>query len=100
MAELPKWDVLMNHEFRDLVCSWLRANGIDPGDVPAESPIHLVGGQLIVTVWTRDAGGGLSLDPSTGRPWSREQVAPLKVAPPDDVIEWLRQRGSAIDGKP
>lgn len=69
--------------------AWLRANGIDPADVPFNSEIAIEpasrkGAQLIRhTVYLRDETGHKYLAPATGDAAQEERTVPLVIAPPD-----------------
>lgn len=48
-----------NRDYRERLCAWLRANGVDPADVPADSTIEETGDTLSLDVVVRDAGGAV-----------------------------------------
>jgi hypothetical protein len=72
------------------VADWLRANGIDPGDVPIDADITielmtLGGGRCIrYTRFVRE-DGRIRRDPDGDGPELAEGIAPLTVEPPEDV---------------
>ncbi|WP_432589935.1 hypothetical protein ABVG11_34235 [Streptomyces sp. HD1123-B1] len=71
-------------ELRD----WLRANGIDPGDVPITQDITIeplpIGGARVIryTAYLRNADGRKYLDEVTGEAAQEERTASLVVDPP------------------
>ncbi|MEI5520702.1 hypothetical protein WB388_08815 [Streptomyces brasiliscabiei] len=76
--------------------SWLKANGIDPEDVPTNTEITVEtgtdGGRLIrYTVYLRNANGAKYLDEATGEPAQQERTAPAQVEPP---MHWYVQEAA------
>jgi len=72
------------------VAEWLRANGIDPSDVPIEGPIAIERDQL--GKWSiryaallRNEDGHRYVDPATDDAAREERTTPLKVDPPTNV---------------
>ncbi|MDQ1037274.1 hypothetical protein QFZ75_003690 [Streptomyces sp. V3I8] len=72
-------------ELRD----WLRANGVDPSDVPVHEditvePLTLDGTGRVIrfTAYLRNAAGRLYLDEATGDAAREERIVPLVVDPP------------------
>ena len=64
------------------VAEWLRANGINPDDVPIEGPITIDDGQRIrYAALLRNETGHRYVDPATGEAAREERTAPLKVRP-------------------
>lgn len=70
---------------RAAVAGWLRANDIDPDDVPIEGPITIERGRIHYAAMLRNQAGHRYQDPSTGSAAREERSAPLKVAPPTNV---------------
>lgn len=68
--------------------AWLRANGIDPSDVPVYEDIAIEqstpGGDRTIrfTAYLRNADGRLYLDEVTGEAAREERTVPLVVDPP------------------
>ena len=75
----------------DAVADWLRANDIDPNDVPINGPIAIDEatadrGRLIrYTAMLRNEAGRHYADESTGDVAQEERVVPLAVEPPANV---------------
>jgi hypothetical protein len=69
----------------DAVADWLRANDIDPRDVPVEGPIAIDQGHIRYTVLLRNEDGHLYRDPVTDDAAREERTAALKVEPPENV---------------
>ncbi|MFD4569371.1 hypothetical protein ACFWOX_34040 [Streptomyces sp. NPDC058467] len=72
------------------VADWLRANGIDPDDVPLEGPIAIERDRL--GKWSiryaallRNEAGHRYVDPATDDAAREERTTPLKVDPPANV---------------
>jgi hypothetical protein len=55
---------------RDQLCDWLRANGIDPKNVPYDARMSWVDGQLTTDMHLLDENGRKQFDPTSwpGRP--------------------------------
>jgi hypothetical protein len=76
--------------FRDRLCDWLRANGIEPGHVPAGERPSLVGGLLTLRMFDLDAAGKRQFDPSGDQFLTRTVTIPMTVEPASvDVARWL-----------
>lgn len=83
------WPVVAcNDRLRQELQAWLRANGIDPGDVPVHEDITIepltLGGDRAIrhTVYLRNADGAKYLDEATGDAAQEERIVPLVVDPP------------------
>jgi hypothetical protein len=80
-------------EFREAVCVWLRANGLNPNDIPAGACPSIADGQITVGTWVRGENGGLLMDPADPNyPLRRTVTVPLVEEPTGDVAEWLKPR--------
>lgn len=74
----------------EAVQAWVRANGIDPNDVPVDPPLTIEssGGGVPVIRYTallRNENGRPYPDPDTGDAAAEERTVPLVVEPP---AEW------------
>ena len=69
----------------DAVAGWLRANDIDPSDVPIDGPITIEQGHIHYAALLRNEDGHRYVDESTGDVAWGNQTAPLKVDPPANV---------------
>lgn len=73
------------------VADWLRANDIDPNDVPIEGPITIEteasvrGWSIRYVAHLRNEQGRKYVDETTGEVAQEQRTAPLKVAPPENV---------------
>ena len=76
-------------EYRDQVCAWIRANGINPADVPADATPVVWKGQLTIYVWERATDGCMILNPTEDGFLRRPVTVPVKVKPTGNVIHWL-----------
>lgn len=70
---------------RAAVAAWLRANGINPDDVPVEGPITIDEQQIRYTAMLRNETGHHYVDDSTGEAAREARTAPLATEPPADV---------------
>ena len=70
---------------RPAVADWLRANDIDPNDVPIEGPITIEHGRIHYAALLRNEAGHLYRDSSTDSAAREERTAQLKAKPPENV---------------
>lgn len=70
---------------RDYVAAWLRANGIDPSDVPIEGPIVITRDRIHYDALLRNGTGHCYVDPVTNDAARAARWARLLVAPPSNV---------------
>lgn len=75
----------------DALADWLRANDVEPGDVPMDSSITIER-ETIDGAWciryvalVRNEAGRIYLDGDTGRPAEEERTAILNVDPPENI---------------
>lgn len=67
------------------VADWLRANDIDPSDVPIEGPIAVEQGHIRYTAHLRNEDGHKYVDQTTGDVAQEDRTTLLKVEPPANV---------------
>lgn len=73
------------------VAEWLRANDIDPNDVPINGPITIErdtasdGTRIRYTAVVRTEGVGVQYDARRRGPKVEDRTVPLKVEPPANV---------------
>jgi hypothetical protein len=80
-------------EYREQILAWLRANGIDPADVPGRARASVVDGMLTVPLYVRNEHGRLVIDPSDPlQPATHTVTVPVRVEPNADVLLWLTPR--------
>lgn len=74
-------NALVDEGFRERICEWLRANGIDPGAIPIDAVATLDGDRLTVETYVPGAG------------WRPRRVVThaITVPPPADVANWIRR---------
>lgn len=75
----------MNPAFRkihDVICAWLRANGIEPNTVPISEVPTIADGRITCRVHTGQHTG-------LGDPACRTIVVPLVEQPPAVLAHWL-----------
>jgi hypothetical protein len=89
--------VKISNELRESVCDWLRANGIDPANIPVDPHMTLVGDQLTTLAHVLNADGHKMLDPATASTDNptiavTAQTYTITTPPPDDVAAWLKPR--------
>ncbi|MDX3507370.1 hypothetical protein PV755_00275 [Streptomyces caniscabiei] len=104
------WPVVACSERRTELCAWLRANNINPDDVPigediviewetynvtahdSDAPQTIEGDRAIrYTAYLRNADGFKYLDEATGEPAQEERTVPLVVDPPP---QWRSEKES------
>jgi hypothetical protein len=66
----------------DAVADWLRANDIDPCDVPIHGPITIGHERIQYAAHLRNEAGRKYVDETTGDVAQEKRTAPLKVEPP------------------
>lgn len=87
----------------DYVSDWLRANGVDPRDVPLGATPAVGGGSLRIRTYVRNEAGNITLTGRlTGRGDEREPVTRvttvrITVQPPKIIAEWIAGRTSVDD---
>ncbi|MGC9538514.1 hypothetical protein [Streptomyces sp. UG1] len=88
-------DVATPYGPREAVADWLRANAVDPNDVPINGPITierdpLEGRSIRYASMVRSDDGDILRDPRVDGPKTEERTAPLKVEPPTNVqvMDW------------
>ena len=69
----------------DSVVDWLRANDIEPTDVPIEGPITIEQGRIHYAALLRNEDGHRYVDERTGDAARESRTAELKVQPPENV---------------
>lgn len=67
------------------VAHWLRANDIEPTDVPIGGPIAIDGQLIRYTAMLRNEAGRHYADPDSGDVACEQRTASLKVDPPENV---------------
>jgi hypothetical protein len=72
-------NIITDYEYRERICAFLRANGVDPGRVPVDAYASICDGQLTVDILA-DVGGYSA---------RRTIAVPLVVPPVGDVENWL-----------
>lgn len=84
MTELRSTDLAIKH--MDTIMEWLRANDIEPTDVPVWHVPKISDGQITCRVYLRRDGRKYLVD---GEPAMDTVVVPLKEAPPEVLSQWL-----------
>lgn len=89
MSDKPEREAYIDlHRVR--ICAWVKANGIDPNDVPLYAWVRIEGGdQIACPVWRRNAEGKPYLDEETGELARGLIVRPLVAEPGETVARWL-----------
>jgi hypothetical protein len=79
-------------EFRQQLNEWVRANGIDPGDVPVTAHMSRTEDDRLTfkRVVRSELTGTVMLDPNQPNTALIERASvPMLVEPPKDVATWL-----------
>lgn len=80
-------------DYREAVCVWLRANGINPADVPMDARASVVDGRLTIPLKVKSVNDHDLIDPSDSEQTFRSTVSvPVTVPPSPDVELWLAPR--------
>jgi hypothetical protein len=69
----------------EAVADWLRANDIDPNDVPIEGPIAIKGGRIEYAALLRNKASRHYMDEATHEAAREGRTTLLKVEPPTSV---------------
>lgn len=89
----PRERVRRDEQFRNELCDWVRANDLDPADIPDGSTITVADGQITTTVFVRNADGKLQVDPLDPHSVIKHTITvPLKVEPNAAAREYLSPR--------
>lgn len=70
-------------------CEWLRANGINPGDVVAKPRASMADGQVTLIMKARGPDGRDVIDPEGTGVLMETRAFPVTVPPPPLVEIWL-----------
>ncbi len=86
-----------DESFRQRVCRWLEANGVDPNKTPMQADASIADGRLTIRqkVTLPGTNGGLvdQLDPENPNEILTEVITvPVLVEPDKEVAEWLRPK--------
>jgi hypothetical protein len=73
-------------DFRQEICAWLTANGIDPGRTPMNPDATIADGQLTLRQKSRRNGHDVVVN---GDVPTETVTVPLLVQPPSDIADWL-----------
>lgn len=85
-------DVHTDDDFRAEVGRWLRANGVNPGDLPIDSVISIADRMITFRRFIRDADGRKRINGLENCLLTEVATVPLLVEPTGDVAEWLRPK--------
>lgn len=80
----------LTDQMRQRLCDWLRANDVDPNNIPEGAPLSFAGGRLTAEVFVRDAQG--KLQRAFGGDELRRETATFTMStpPPADVARWMQ----------
>jgi hypothetical protein len=87
-APLPR---IEDEKFRQRVCAWLRANGVDPARTPMYPQASIADGQLTLLQWAKGPDGRTLLNETRTAMLEEAITVPVLVMPDHDVAEWLKQ---------
>jgi hypothetical protein len=79
-------------ELRGAVLAWLRANDIEPNNIPPDPTMTLDGDQLTTDVYMLGEKGQKLIAPGQDALQRTVATFTITVPPPPDVAEWLRPR--------
>jgi len=82
-------DPRINSSTNQQVCDWLRANGVDPGRIPADPRASMTDGQLTLLSKVRGPHGGDLVSPDGLEIMTETITVPVTVPPPPIVEIWL-----------
>lgn len=71
----------------DAIVAWLKANGIEPTDVPIDEVPRIIAGAISCRVFLRNEEGRKYL--VDGEVATAQTSVPLRQAPPESLSEWL-----------
>jgi hypothetical protein len=75
-----------SEEHREMLVRWVRENGLDPADIPADAKFDVTDDQITVEVVVRDADGSTQLDPRNPNQVLRVRRTVLLLVPyPSDI---------------
>ncbi|HVE25034.1 MAG TPA: hypothetical protein VNC22_06505 [Sporichthya sp.] len=83
----------VSDELREHLLAWLRANSINPNNIPPDAYMSIAGDQLTTEEHMLGPDGQKLFTPS-GEVLARTTATYTVTAPPADVAEWLRPRCS------
>jgi hypothetical protein len=80
-------------EYREEVCAWIRALGLNPNDIPMDAYPTVADGRLTIRQYVRSEKGAIQFDPNdVHAPLCRTVTVPITVEPSAAVAEWLNPR--------
>lgn len=82
-----------DHDFRERVCAWLRANDVEPDRTPVDCDPTIADGRLTIRQWVTgpDGNHGRVIDPADPNRLLTETITvPVLVEPDEDIAAWLR----------
>lgn len=80
-------------EYREEICTWLRAIGLNPNDIPMDAYPTVTDGMLTIRQYVRGETGTLQPDPNDVHAvLCRAVTVPITVEPSSAVAEWLNPR--------
>lgn len=79
-------DHVTDDDFRNEICEWLIANGIDPNRTPMNPDASIVDGQLTLRQKIQRDGRDVVV---WGEIPTETVTVPLIAAPPPDIADWL-----------
>lgn len=75
--------------FRARLCDWLRANGINPNQVPPNERPSLVDGKLTLQLQTLSAKGNPQIAPDGETILTHTVTVPMVLPPDGEIARWL-----------
>lgn len=82
----------LSNELQDHLVEWLKANGINPNDVPHDAEMTYDGNELNTDLYLAGEEGGRVMLPGRNELARTMATFTITVEPPPDVAWWLRTR--------
>lgn len=82
-------DVHTDEDLRVEVGRWLRANGIDPGDLPLDSVMSIADGKITFQRYLRNEHGRIRVNTLEHCVMTETVTVPLRMEPTPAIAQWL-----------
>lgn len=82
----------LGNELHEHLVEWLKANGVNPHDVPTDAQMTYDGRELVTDLYVTTEDGKRLLAPGRDELAVTTGTFTITVEPPPDVAWWLRGR--------